>query len=443
MTGAAPGMGVPKNAIERRVDRVAKLWNAFAADPDLRLLCWSCDRDERRVIDIFVALESEEAAQTPDAFIRLTSPFEHASSYAPALLEELATQYAQSREGLAEAGVPADWRVPEPVSDEAAGRRLLRAARSFHHCYRDRMDRLVLMLVPDRIDDPAGWLDWLARLAVADVPASVRIMVTDPSEAPMLAERLEQEAAERAVVVAPGLDMPAALDELARSEGEDGPAKQFRIAFVSLGTAAGKGNLKAAQRAAQTALGIARRERWIDQEVVVHMALGGARIGAKALGPAADSYREAILAARRARQARHPVAGKLELVAAMGLGSALVAAATWPEAARVYEAAAPIAAAAKDAVMGLEAWRMAAWCHEQAGNDREAWRCALKALDAGEALPEPMRATSTLPWVGDTLLRLLDRHYRDGDHAAVVRRRLETLLGPEWDRAVRREEPAA
>jgi hypothetical protein len=116
----------------------------------------------------------------------------------------------------------------------------------------------------------------------------------------------------------------------------------------------------------------------------------------------------------------------------MGEGAALVAAERWPDAATVYERAVGLAEAAQDLTMTLEAWRMAAWCHEQAGADGEAWRCGQQALKAGEALPEAQRAQSTLPWVGELLLRLLERNYNDPRHAEQVQAQLVHLLGPEW-----------
>jgi hypothetical protein len=150
-----------------------------------------------------------------------------------------------------------------------------------------------------------------------------------------------------------------------------------------------------------------------------------------------------MLAARRAAEAEHPAAAKLELSAGMGLGGALLAGARWAEAAKVYEACAPLAVAAPDDTMRLEAWRMAAHCYEQAGADPDAWRCARQAIEAGEALPEDRRKTSTLPWVGRTLLRLLERHYDDGRLAAALRARLDALLGAGWEGALEAEDRAA
>jgi tetratricopeptide (TPR) repeat protein len=419
-----------KNAIERRLARIIELWNGFAQTPGLRLLCWRGDADELRLVDAMVEVEAEQPA-TPDLFLRLTSPFTDPSGYAAALLKELEAQYEASREGLREQGLAAGWRPPAAVTGEADGLRLLHAASDLQATYGDRCELLVLCLAPERIEDPAGWRRWLERLGGSQIPATLRFMVGDPIAAPLLGG-LDEALPDRVAVIEPRLDMPAAMEELARSEGKDGPAKDYRIHFLGLANAAGKGNLPAAEKSAGKALGVAGKEGWLDQEVAVHLALGAARLGRQAFAPAADSYRKAIEAARRAKAAGHPAGARLEMTAGMGLGGALLAAGQWPEAARVYAAVAPLAAAAGDRFTTLEAWRMAAYCHEQAGADAEAWRCADRALDVGSSLAEEERRSSTLPWVGLTLLRLLERHYKEGDHAMAMRARLDRLLGEGW-----------
>jgi Domain of unknown function (DUF6531) len=420
-----------KNAIERRIDRLAELCNGALADAAIRLICWRCDLDERRMLGIFVELEAQDVAQTVGTFIKLAAPFTAPHDYADALVREIEAQYEASRDGLRQQGLFDGWRVPERQPDDPSGQYLLRAVDTLREAYADRMQLLVLVLAPDAIADGRAWRYWLERLALAQIPPLLRIMVIDPIEAPLL-EGLDEASPGCVVTIEPSLDMPAALDELARSEGQDGPAKTFRIHLVTLSNAASKGNAKAAERAASRALAVAREQGWPDQEVVVHMALGASRLAASRCDPAATSYRDALLAARRAGEAKHPAAGKLELAAGMGLGGALLAGTEWAQAAKVYEACVPLATVVGDNIMTLEGWRMAAHCHEQAGADTEAWRCTLQAIAAGEALPEEQRRTSSLLWVGGGLLRLLDRHYDDQRDAVELRVRLDALLGGGW-----------
>jgi len=419
------------NAIERRLEHVRAIWNGFATDPKARLLIWRCDVDERRMIDMLVELETEPAgAATPDVFLTLRSAFLKPEEHAKTLLQELTDQFDHSRQDLVAANLNADWQPPDP--GQPNGVRLLKALDSFHHFYADRMELLAIFLSPERIADPAGWRQWLERLARVDLNASIRFMVTDSLATPLL-DGLEASAPDRIRSVEPALDMSAAVEELARSEGADGPAKTFRCSLAAVASAATKKNPQAAEKAAGQALAVAKEQNWVDQEVVIHMALGAARIGAGQADKAADSYRDAIVAAREATKADHPAGPKLEVVAGMALGSALVAGERWTQAARVYEAVAPLAGKADDVTMKLESLRMAAWCHEQAAADTDAWRCGLQALEAGEAMPPEQRASSTLPWVGQTLLRLIGQPGQTGEDAAQLRARLDAAMGAGWE----------
>jgi tetratricopeptide (TPR) repeat protein len=422
------------NAILRRVERLAELWAAFAADPGLRLLRWRADADELRMIHLFLDLQSEDWGTIPDVFVRLAPAFDDPERYAGELVAALLAQYDAARADLEARDVPADWQAPARARDEPEDAFLLRVAASLRDYHADRMRHLVLVLVPGAVADDRAFAAWLARLLESGVAPVLRLMVPDPAQAPRL-DGLDELAPGLVATVDPALDMPGALEELARSEGVEGPARRFRIQLVNIGNAAGKNNLAAAERAARGALDLARKEGWADQAVVVHMALAAVYLGAGRPEDAIGCYRKAAAAAARAEA--HPAAPRLRVTAAFGEGAALVAAARWAEAAIVYERAAPLAEAAGDPIMLLEGWRMAGWTHEQAGADRDAWRCGQQALTAGARLPAERRQESTLPWVGQMLLRLLDRHYRDDAHQAeALGQRLEATIGSGWQRAL-------
>jgi tetratricopeptide (TPR) repeat protein len=428
-----------RNAIERRLDRLTEQWQAFAADPALRLLRWRAVADDLRMVDLFIDVQSEELGTTPDVFVRLRPAFGDPSRYASDLLSAFLDQYDAARPDLEAQGIAAGWQRPEAAVDETDPAFLVRVATSFQAYYADRMQCLVLVLAPATVADERAFAAWLIDLLQQRLPPTLRLMVPDPEGAPRL-DGLDQMAPGLAVTIDPALDMPGALEELARSEGADGPAKLFRVNLTSIANAGAKGNLTGAERAAGRALEVARKEDWADQALVVHMALAAVYLGAGRAADAVGSYRKASIAAEAVAAKGHPAAARLRLTAAMGEGAALVAAARWREAAAAYEQAAPLAEAAGDPLMLLEAWRMAGWSHEQAGADRDAWRCGQLALEAGERLPADRRGQSTLPWVGQMLLRLLDRHYRDDVHQAkATRRRLDGVFGKGWERALEPE----
>ena len=81
--------------------------------------------------------------------------------------------------------------------------------------------------------------------------------------------------------------------------------------------------------------------------------------------------------------------------------------------------------------MAMESWRMAAYCHEGVQQFDTSWRCGQRALEAAARLAPDARRTSTLPFVGQGLLRLLPP--RDTERAAAVRERMTALAGPDWE----------
>jgi tetratricopeptide (TPR) repeat protein len=425
-----------RNAIERRVDRLAEQWQAFAADPALRLLRWRAAADDLRMVDLFVDVQGEKLGTTPDVFVRLRPEFGDPSRYARDLLSAFLDQYDAARHELEAQGIAAGWQHPEAAVDETDPAFLVRVATSFQAYYADRMQCLVLVLAPGAVADDRAFAAWLIDLVQQGLPATLRLMVPDAADAPRL-DGLDEMAPGLAVTIDPTLDMPGALEELARSEGAEGPAKLFRVNLTSIANAGAKGNLTAAERAAGRALEVARKEDWADQALVAHMALAAVYLSAGRADDAVGCYRKASIAADTVAAKGHPAAARLRVTAAMSEGAALVAAARWREAAAAFEHAAPLADAAGDPLLLLEAWRMAGWSHEQAGADRDAWRCGQQALAAGERLPAEQRGQSTLPWVGQMLLRLLDRYYRDDVHQAkVMRSRLDGAFGKGWERAL-------
>jgi hypothetical protein len=112
-------------------------------------------------------------------------------------------------------------------------------------------------------------------------------------------------------------------------------------------------------------------------------------------------------------------------------GAALVSDEQHAKAAEVYEAAAALAEQQQDHLMTMDSWRMAAYCHESDGQIELSWRCGHAALDASEHLDAAARSTSTLPFVGQGLLRLVPKN--KSELANAIRERLHQLAGSNWE----------
>ena len=419
-----------KNAIERRLEELEERWNVFAEDPTPRLLRWVVEAQSLAVVEGFVELQRDGDGDVPDYFLRFDEPFVDPRHHGFVLAAALERVYDEARSGLVEAGF-GPWTSPGVLLGEADVAAFARYCATFQAHHAPMMLRLAVVLAPEAVSDMLAWQRWLLALARAAVSEGVRFLLLDPAEAPQLDALCSAEPRlVRSEVV--DLDMPAAIQELANAAAGDDPGSQFRVHFVALTNAGGKGDLSAAGEAAQRALAIATQHGWGAMQVVVYSALAAAYLGAGHVDSAVAAYQAARQAATVAGQQGDPSAPTLVVQSWLGEGAALVSGGRFAEGATVYEAAAAVAASVGNGLMTLEGWRMAAYCHEQAGDADAAWRCGHQALDAGEALDEATRAASTLPFAGQGLLRVAQRWAYAGE-ADAVRARLGALLGPNWE----------
>ncbi len=421
-------MAAPRNAIARRLDRLHDQWNEFAADHEARVLRWLIRGDELRVVEVFLQTEQDDrAGEIPDLFITLADPFEDVVSYGATLRASLLAQYDEARADLRESGMNDNW-TPPPPDGRHTLTAFIDACSSLQDCYADVTERLAVVLMPAAITDRAEWQRWLGAVAQR-LPREVRVAVVDSVEAPALAG-LAAENPARVRTVEAGLDMPAATLELAREGGVATPDGQFRVQFAALAQAIVKGDLAAARTRADAAGAIAEANGWGQLTAAVHLALAGGLLSAGEWTEAVSRYFSADSAGAQLEAQGDAMGAKLRLQAHLGRAATIFAAQDYVRAAAAYEDATRIATAAGDPLMLLESWRMAAHCHEQAGDAPRAWECGLRALDASEAMSPDSRRHSTLPFAGEGLLRVAEG--ASGD-AQMVDRRLTELVGtPDW-----------
>ncbi len=417
-----------KNAIEKRIDELTDIWNEFAQNSETLGLRWLLAADEARMIDLFLEMQNEEISDIPDLFIRFEAPFENPVHYGFILRQALCDQYEESQEDMDQEGLATDWTCPLPQPGDLST--FINSCRSFGEHYSELMENLVVVLTPEKVADVRAWEQWLLDLVTAELPPNLKIMVVDSLDSPAL-ERLAQEAPDLVQSVAPALDMPGAMEELVRDVPGHGPGHTFRRLFVGLTNAAGTGDLKKSQKIADSALSIAAKENWPQMQVVILMALGGAFTGAGKFDDALANYKKSEQIAADANQAGDPAAPKLMLQSKMAQASALIGQSRYADAAAIYESAAALAENQQDHFMILENWRMAAYCHEESEEMDRSWDTGRLAIQATEKMDDDLRVNSTLPYVGQGLLRIAEKR-NDTDGAEKVEQRMVELIGPDW-----------
>ncbi|MFV8755322.1 hypothetical protein ACNOYE_32630 [Nannocystaceae bacterium ST9] len=419
-----------RNAIEVRLERLHRQWDAFVADREARLLRWLFASDEWRMFEALLAIEDHEDGELPVLFLVLSSPFEAGPRHGHELRRELAELAAASAQEFEQTGLAA-WRSPISEATTSDIGMFTDSLASLRQHLADRLERLVIVLWPSRCLDARAYNAWLRRL-VRVVPDRVLVIAPDHAEAPLLDELVEQ-AGPRVHSVRADLDMAGAAEALAAAApGADEPGGIYRAAFVGMSAAFGRGQLERARELAGQARAIAEAtEGFAHLEVALAFAFASGLLGAGSHAEAIAEFGRAEQRAEQAQRAGEPWAAGLRLRAAMGQGSALVAAKAWAEAASRWISAAGLARECDEAQPELDCLRMAAWSHEQGGRFDEAWAVGLAGLDRASELPESVRAESTLPWLGELLLRLSESGPRADDRGPIVRQ-LGGLLGSNW-----------
>jgi hypothetical protein len=425
-----------QNPILEQLDVIEDTWTEFAETPGARLLCLELRHDETRLFDAFIARELEErAAELPDLFLTLETPFEHLAVHGFALQQTLTSEYQSAQPGLAAEGVAATWSPPvyldRAESDVAF---FARTCESFHQHH--AVERhLAVVLRPSVVADVAVYRQWLQKL-LSTSAGHVRFVALDSAGAPELRVLAEAEPA-RAKSRRPALDMPGAIEALSQNAGNlDTPGGQYRDLFVRLGSQLAKQDLARATELGAAALAIAAAQSWFHLAVPIHFALAAGFTSAGRFADSLACFKNAEHAALRGQsegpEEARPVCRPLRLHARLGQGSTLFAAQAWDAAARHYEETAPVAVEYGDPRTELDCHRLASFAHERAGRDERAFQVGLNGLGVARTMDKELLASSTFPYLGVALLRLCEAPSRR-DLAPQIEQQIVTIAGtPDW-----------
>lgn len=388
--------------LDERFHAVRDYWNRFAQEPDGRLLIWLIRPDEGSLVEAMLVAESDaRAAEVPDLFVRIGSPFGRAEEYSAAVRKEFIDQYESSWDALAESERPPRFTVAPGNLFDTASAFLTHHSRVF--------EQLVLVLQPTEVSDEESFATWLGTAAQSAGPIPrLRFLVLLPvGSGEVQAESVLKLAGSRVRVEKPDLNVPAMLEALSRQAGNlSSPGGQFRHLFVQLTNALGAGELMQAERLGNAALAITAAQSWPSLSVAVHFALGGGLLAAGQFPAALQRYQAALSAAQESVRHGAQEGHSLVLRSQLAIASVQVRSGDYVTAAATYEQAAPVAAAQTDLRMQLECWRMASFCHESSGTPQRAWESAQRALTVAQSMDAETRTTSTLPYLGEAIERL-------------------------------------
>lgn len=395
----------PTNPVERRFMNAHMDWMSFAKDKAARLMIWQTDETDAQLVQLYFQVQEE----TSCAVRTMRTGFVNEASYAQALTDELVAFYDSRREASNAQGLRADWQAPRNDGAHPV-RYLLMVADSLMQHHPDIFPAMVFVLEPAKVRDEAAWVRWLDGLlsVVATDPQlgeRMRFVVPRTDATPLAA--LRQRHLDSVRIVHGQYSMACVPRELVAESGERGPSGEFRRLFVMLTETIEAGSPARLEALRAAALKVAEREQWFDQCVVVHLIAGAAYLKWRDRERALEAYRSAAESGMRAVDAGHPAGHKLVANGLFGEASVHLTHKDYSRSAWSYERAAASTAAAQDALMTVEAWRMSAVSWEKAGEREHALEAGLNALDAGLMIDEPMRATSNLPLVVEWMVSQL------------------------------------
>lgn len=204
------------------------------------------------------------------------------------------------------------------------------------------------------------------------------------------------------------LDGHAVAQDTFAQEATLGAAGIFRNQLAALIALVERGSVEQVKSKARDALAFVRQQHWPDQEVVVRLLVAGALLKAARHDEAIALYQASWQVAEQALAAGHPAGQKMILQTWFGEAGAHLAAGQCALAATSYRQAASCAQADQNLILTIEAQRMAAYCHAQAGDLSAAHACSLQALAAGASLKAEVRGLTSLPLAAMDFMRTLD-----------------------------------
>ena len=427
-----------KNPISLRLDLMAEIWRSFEKDSSALVGRWLVADDEYRMVQAFVRKEDTEAGEVPSVFFELTSSFSAPQKYGTQLLEEMVNRCLElgSLEELLEAGMSESFiRSFENKQDPNAWLDFLAG---FYHQVKELNGHIVVFLSPHESDNEEAYIKWLLDLMESGVPEGIRIMLADLKRSPRY-DKLETYNPNQINTLEPHLNMPAAMMEMASEPGQgdpNDPAIKFRKAYVGLLQHNQPAQFEQAKEFARMAQEIAQEQGWHHLEVAIYMGLASIMLNNQIFEGLFENYEKARVAASKSESEDKTTGKRLAVQAWIGEGAARIAQQDYETAMQAFQAGAPIAESIEDHILALESWRMAGFCAAKESIWIDAWEFNQKALFSGQQLPSDQCQNTTLAYVGQALLELVDKSGQSNQEKYKILDAMESMLGKDWQQTL-------
>lgn len=426
------------NAIAKELAKLDEQWEDFISSKK-PLLRWYFHPNNLPLARGFIRYKEQFNEKNPELYIELHSEFADVDKFGYTLAQEFNTLIAST---IAEAlDAPSEtpdanealtrWVAPSLADCSTGHAALIRSLLQIVKHFEEYVHYIVVFIAPTSVKNPNAYVGWWQQYCAIvqkhEWPPILKLVTFD-SDSESELKRLSTQYPQQLESLDASIDFRNAINHVL-DDADDGSAHAaFRKLNVQLQQAAGDRNGALLQETAEKALAIAKQQRWIDLAAAVLLTRAAGYINLNAHDRALDDYRLAQTVTQQGINEQVAGCDKLFIQAMIAEGTCLFILHRFAEAAAAYKNAAIEAEKQKDLFYALEGWRMASFCLERAKQLDLAWDFALKGLAVGDAMPEDMRANSTLPFLGQSLLRISPNQSVD----LKIRERFDRLLGPDW-----------
>lgn len=426
------------NPIQQELEKLDEQWEDFTSSK-LPLFRWYFSPDDIQLGLTFVKVKERLDEKNPELFIHLHSEFDEPDSFGRALAEEMNQMI---EDGIIDAGLEeAQDNVPPTTIHQWAKPSLTDCTSGFNCIFRsctqalasfgDYVHNLVLVITPARIKHHQQYTQWWSECCDIHAryhwPQNLKLVVFDTDKNSALAALAQAQPTHIYTIAAP-VDMNAAIQAVLREVDDGSPNAKFRQHTVDLQNAVGKQDKAAIASLAAAAITLAEQHHWLDMWAVTLLTRAAGYLSLQDYDLALQDYRAAQHISAQGEKEDVPGCNKLHLQSIICEGTCLFSAERFHEAATAYAKGAQLAEQQNDFMLTLEGWRMASFSMERIKEKKPAWDFAIKAVEAGRKMDEAQRQQSTLPFLGQALLRLSP----NGDVDKQINVSFTELLGEGW-----------
>lgn len=425
------------NPIAKEIERLHEHWQEFIAS-DKPIFHCKLPPDSHQLVNTWIKLKESFDENNPDLFVHLAIPFSDEKQFAWDLADELNHLVKEGLDdSLPETGEDCQWQAPKGDAMRSGFEMLLASVQAVLKEFGDCLDTVTLAISPVPIKQEASYLTWWQWVATVhkdfdDWPEQLKLLVFDQIRDPFLASVVSAFDSQFFSEVSP-VNYTAALNKVLEENDDGSDGANIRKNIFTMQNAIAESDGKRLYDARKIALPIALENKWFDIATTINLTCAAGLMSWQHYDSALKELDNAQHNAREGVKEELAGCDKQLLMGLMNESTCRYLKNDLSTAAQRFEETAEYAKSLEDGWSELEAWRMGSFCYERAGQKREAWTLATRALELGRAMEPDERHQTTLPFVGQAMIRMSpDKHVeRDVDQT------MKELIGEDWQQDLR------